>query len=310
MIVTVTVNTGVDRVLFVPSFKLNSTMRAGQSVLSMGGKATDAAWILGELGFPARALGFAAGLTGQQMVAMLEAKGVQPDFILVGGETRTNTVTVVQDTGDSFTITTSTLHVEPAHIEALRARYIDALANAGCVVIGGSLPAGVSPLLYRDFVRQAEGQGIPVILDAVGEPLGAGLAGKPHFIKPNRDELASFAGRAIEGLADAHAVGREIQTRYGVSPIITLGGAGALAVLPERTLFIPPLRVEVVNAAGSGDAVVAGLAWALAENQPVEEGLRLGFAAAAAVTLTPGTADCRRADVERLKPLVELRSYP
>jgi hypothetical protein len=44
--------------------------------------------------------------------------------------------------------------------------------------------------------------------------------------------------------------------------------------------------------------------------QPIEEGLRLGFAAATAVLLQPGTADCRRSDVEAFLPQIELFSYP
>ncbi|MCZ7543052.1 MAG: PfkB family carbohydrate kinase [Anaerolineae bacterium] len=69
---------------------------------------------------------------------------------------------------------------------------------------------------------------------------------------------------------------------------------------------MPPVPVEVVNPAGAGDAVLAGMAAALAQGKPFEEGLRLAFAAAAAVCLTPGTADCRREDVERLLPQVQL----
>ncbi len=81
-------------------------------------------------------------------------------------------------------------------------------------------------------------------------------------------------------------------------------------MLPGRAYRIPALKGQVVNAAGAGDAVLAGLAAALDRGQPVEEGLRLGFAAAAAVVLTPGTADCRRADVERFLPQIELIPYP
>jgi fructose-1-phosphate kinase PfkB-like protein len=54
---------------------------------------------------------------------------------------------------------------------------------------------------------------------------------------------------------------------------------------------------------------LAGLAFAYAHHKPIEEGLRLGFAAAAAVCLTPATADCRRQDVERLLPDIRLETY-
>src|SRR5262249_11843487 len=92
----------------------------------------------------------------------------------------------------------------------------------------------------------------------------------------------------------------------GTAPIMTFGGEGALAVLPGKAYRIPPLKIEVVSAAGAGDAVLAGVAASIERRQPIEEGLRLGIAAAAAVCLMPGTADCRREDVERFLPQVAL----
>jgi 6-phosphofructokinase 2 len=67
--------------------------------------------------------------------------------------------------------------------------------------------------------------------------------------------------------------------------------------------------VPVVSAAGAGDAVLAGLAASIERGQPIEDGLRLGIAAAAAVCMMPGTGDCRAEDVWRLLPQVELQPY-
>ncbi len=310
MIVTVTANTAIDQTVLIPFFKKNTTMRAAQSVLSMGGKATDAAWILGELGLPSLALGFAAGVLGEKVKALLQARGGVSDFIPVEGETRLNVIII--DTGDQTysTISTSSLKVNDGHVDALRARYIRALPQATCIVLGGTLPTGMSPSFYTDMIRLARERTIPVIFDAAEPNLSAGLAAGPDFIKPNRDELGSNVGYPIESIESAYRAGRSILETYGTSLIITLGDDGALAVLPDRTWRIPPLKVEVVSPAGAGDAVLAGLAASIHRRQPIEDGLRLGMAAAAAVCLMPGTADCRRSDVERLLGQVELIPYP
>jgi 6-phosphofructokinase 2 len=55
--------------------------------------------------------------------------------------------------------------------------------------------------------------------------------------------------------------------------------------------------------------VLAGLAAAVNRGQPIEEGLRLGFAAAAAVCLTEGTAQCDRAEIERFIPQIDLQPF-
>ena len=110
-------------------------------------------------------------------------------------------------------------------------------------------------------------------------------------------------------MATAYTAGKHILDTYGTSSIMTFGGDGALAVLPDRAYRIPPLKINVVSAAGAGDAVLAGLAASIERGQPIEDGLRLGIAAASAVCLMPGTADCHKEDVEAFLPQIELIPY-
>ena len=88
--------------------------------------------------------------------------------------------------------------------------------------------------------------------------------------------------------------------------VITAGAQGVWAFGADEEVFVPPLPIEPVNTAGAGDGLMAGLAVGLAEGWRWAEALRLGAAAAAAVCLTPGTAQCCREDVERLLPQVRV----
>jgi fructose-1-phosphate kinase PfkB-like protein len=89
-----------------------------------------------------------------------------------------------------------------------------------------------------------------------------------------------------------------------------MGSQGALAVLSHTSYFIPGLSLNVVSSAGAGDGVLAGLSVAYSQKKPIEEGLRLGFAIASAVLLTPTTADYDAGEIERLLPLIQLIPYP
>ncbi|MEZ4669465.1 MAG: 1-phosphofructokinase family hexose kinase [Anaerolineae bacterium] len=306
MIVTLTPNTTIDHTVFIPAYQPGKTIRATHSLFSTGGKPTDASYILGALGIPSLALGFAAGNTGKQVEALLRGRGVTVDYIQVEGESRLNTVIVTSDGHPQTTITTATMQVLPEHIEALWPQYKRALDQASVVVTGGTLPKGVQPAFYDRAISMARERGIPVIFDAAQPNLSAGLHAKPTFIKPNADELTELVGESITSLEAAFGVGQSILDQYGTASVMTFGGEGALAVLPDKAYRIPPLKITVSSAAGAGDAVLAGLAASIERGQPVEEGLRLGIAAAAAVCMLPGTADCRREDVERLLPQVEL----
>lgn len=307
MILTVTLNTGLDHTLFLDSLRLGYTQKVSSSMISMAGKPADASWVLSTLGIPNLATGFAAGELGKQMESMLRKRGAETDFLWVGGESRLNTVIVVAGDSQQTTLTTETLQITPADVSAFHQKLAGLLPGVQAVIVGGSIPRQLSPEVYRDIVAAAVAQGVPVVLDASGANLACGLAGRPTVIKPNQQELEGFVGRALPKPADVLAGARELRARYQVAVVATLGQDGAFAVLKSGDYYIPALQVPVVSAAGAGDATVAGLANALANGQPLEEGVRLGLAAAAAVLMQPGTADCRPEDVARLLPQIDLR---
>ncbi|GAP21778.1 hexose kinase, 1-phosphofructokinase family [Leptolinea tardivitalis] len=309
MIVSVNPNTCIDRTLVVPEFVLNKTIRATKFALGMGGKAADASWILGEYGIPSLTLGFAAGASGRQMEQMLQDRGAQTDFTWVEGETRVHTIIVMEDGSGQSTFAVPTLIVKPGHVVDLETRYSRALDQASCVVVGGTLPPDVPFDLYTRLVKEARMKSIPVALDASGQSLRAGLSGRPTVIKPNRIELEELVGRSLTSLDEIYAAGKNIQQEYGCSLVITLGQDGTLAILPDAAYQIPILPVKVVSTAGAGDGMLAGLAAALSEGRPLEDGLRLGTAMAAAVCMQLGTADCRKEDIENLLPQVQILSF-
>lgn len=310
MILTVTLNTSIDRTLFISDFTWNQTIRASQSVIGMGGKAADASWILGELGYKNLATGFAAGDTGRIMEKMLRQRGCNTDFVWVEGETRTNIVVISEEGKGQSTLVSQGLEIKPENIDAFKNKFTSFLQKAHCVLIGGSLPKGVNASFYTYLVRQVRSTGLPVIFDASGPGLKAGMDGQPTIAKPNTDEISELTGQKVTTIESAYHAGVELHNKYGTMLIITLGADGALAILEGRSYQIPILKVPVVSTAGAGDAVLAGLSAALSEGKAIEDGLRLGFATAAAVCLTPATADCRRADVNKLLPQIRLIPYP
>src|SRR5438093_8064991 len=70
LVLTVTPNTGLDRVLFLD--RLAPGRNAARAVWAMGGKGCDVSLIIRALGVPTVATGFAAGDIGHRMETMLE----------------------------------------------------------------------------------------------------------------------------------------------------------------------------------------------------------------------------------------------
>jgi len=297
-ILTVTPNTALDRTVVVPRLTLNRTVRISDRLISASGKGVDVSRVLREMDVDTLAMGFVAGETGRQLQALLTADGVPHAFIEAGGETRLNIVVIGAEEHSHTTLADDALVVSAAQVQQLIQHVQGRLGDAACLVLAGSLPKGVSSDLYAQLIHRAHAHGVPVILDAVaGRHL---LETQPTWIKPNREELEVLVGASVRTMHDALAGAQALNAQFGVNVLASLDAQGAIAVTRDGAWRAEPLAVPVVSPAGAGDAMVAGLAASLVRGDPIEEGLRLGTAAAAATVMQRGTAQCDRADVLRL----------
>lgn len=305
MIITLTPNTGIDHTLQISSFQLSNTIRAIDSAWGMGGKATDVSWILGKLGIPTRALGFAAGSNGSRMEKMLRERGVETDFVWVDGETRLNTVIVVPGEGQS-TITSSSLHVSREHLSEFASRYQKALEGAACVVMGGSLPSGVPVRFYAEAIAEAHDYGVPVIFDSSGPSLDAGVRSHPELIKLNQAELEELLGYRPGSQQEVRRAAAKLRDEFGSNVIVTLGAEGAIAMSETDSYFVHPVSIPVASSAGAGDGVLAGMGLAYIQQESFEYGLRHGFALAGAILRTLATADFQIEHYRELLPQIRI----
>jgi 1-phosphofructokinase family hexose kinase len=309
MVITVTPNTALDRTLRVARLLPNRTLRARPATLSPTGKGVDVSLVLAEMDVLSVAMGFVAGDTGKQLEAALRAKGIDSALTWVAGETRINNVIIGEADNSHTTITADSLLVNEAHVAALMKTFTQHIKQAKCVALGGSIPAGVDPSLYAQLIAIARQHRVPTIIDATGEAMTLALAAQPDWMKPNREELEAFAGCEVYTVRDAWHAAQSLRARHGVHVLASLGADGLLVVMADRSLYAPALRVPVVNPAGAGDALVAGLAASIARGESIDVGVRMGVAAAAATLMKPGTAECDRADIERLLPAVSVMPF-
>lgn len=314
MILTVTPNSAIDRVIFVRAFRLGDKTPGEGETFTPSGKGIGASLVIHELGGATVALGLAAGRNGQLLGALLDQSGISHDFVPSEGETRMVVVLVDLEAERQSTISVPTLTGTPAHLKDLLDSVEQHAPRAWGVIFGGSLPPGLPGDSYAHLVHRARQLGLYTLLDCSGEPLRKGVAGQPHVVKVNQDELSALSPQIAAALADA---GRDVRTiasqlrgQLGTwasdAVIITLGERGVLAVTGEHTYIVRPPRVPVVNTAGAGDALNGGLMLALSRGATWPDALSLGTAAAASVVMNEGTGVCRRNQVDELLPQVTI----
>ena len=104
MILTVTLNTAIDKTLAVPNFRLGRRHRTVEQTTMPGGKGVNVARVLKTLGAPVIATGLAGGATGTRLVEQLTQLSVLSDFVRIREESRTNTAVIDPTTGEQTEI--------------------------------------------------------------------------------------------------------------------------------------------------------------------------------------------------------------
>jgi 6-phosphofructokinase 2 len=309
MILTVTPNPTIDRVIFCRNFALDTVVRAEGEAISPCGKGVNASMALHELGADTLVLGLEAGFTGSHHAHLLDELGIKHDFLPGCGETRTLIVLVDRAVGQQTSISAPTLRAGPEHLQQLAGRVKAHSNRAWGLISGGSLPPGLPIDSHARLLRHGQEAGLVTLLDSSGEPLRQGLAAKPNILKINQREMSELdpdAPNEVDELAEG------LQRRLGAwasdAVIVTLGAKGSLAVTGDGVYWAKAVDVPVVNTAGAGDALSAGIMLARSRGDGWLAALALGTAAAASVVMTEGTGICFRDEVDRLLAQVEVVS--
>jgi hypothetical protein len=97
------------------------------------------------------------------------------------------------------------------------------------------------------------------LLDTSGAPLTLALKAPvlPDIIKPNRRELAAWAGEPLETIGDVVRCCQRLRAGHRLV-VVSMGEEGACSSLRGRLLARLPAG-ELASTVGAGDAMVAGL---------------------------------------------------
>ncbi len=310
MIVTVTPNPVLDRTLTVSEIVINEMTRALETREDWGGKGFNVSRALKALGADSLAMGFAGGSTGAKLAAGLRGLGIATDLVAVAGETRTNIV-ITNRAGTQYVKVNEPGPTVSVSEAAACFERVEAMARPGDLwALCGSLPPGLPADFYAQLIRLLHERGARALLDTSGEPLRLGLEARPYAIKPNLPEVEALLGHPV---ADAAALVEAVDTllKLGITLVaLSLGGDGLLLATANTRVWARPPEVAALNPVGAGDALVAGLLWALSEGFPLAEVAAWGVAAGTAAAMREGVSVGTRTEVAAIRERVSRVPWP
>lgn len=305
MIYTVTLNPALDKTVEIPSLTVDSVNRITKMRTDPGGKGINVSKVIGKLGGKSIAAGILGGDTGRAILSALDAMGLESRFHFVEGETRTNLKIIDPVNHTNTDINEPGITVSEELLNGLLKELKELLTKEDIVVFSGSLPKGAPRDTYGTWVKTCKETGAKVILDADGDLLAAGIEASPYMIKPNNHELSRLLGRTLETPEELEMAARELMTQNNIAKIVvSMGGAGALYVTENETIYAEGLKVPVGSTVGAGDSVVAALAVAEESGMTLEDTVRLSTATGAANVMCSGTQAAEYDVIEELIPKV------
>jgi 1-phosphofructokinase family hexose kinase len=314
MIITVTLNTAIDKTLSVPNFRLGRRHRAADQTTMPGGKGVNVARVLKALGAPVIATGFAGGATGTRIVEQLTQLSVLSDFVRIREESRTNTAVVDPTTGEQTEINEKGPKVSEQETELFVDKLLYLAKGASMCVFAGSLPRDVDVDIYARLIRELRRLGVKTIVDTDGDPLRRAVRAEPDIISPNELEAEELVGHEFNDDADRLAAASEMAELGARGAIMTMADGCFARMGPADAGEDPRMyRVRLGQGAiepratvGSGDAFLAGFVAAHYLGRPQEECLAYGVACGAESTQHLGAGLVDPARVDRLVGDVEV----
>ncbi|WP_439876867.1 tagatose-6-phosphate kinase (plasmid) [Bacillus mycoides] len=275
MILAVTMNPSVDISYPIQDFKLDDVNRVENIRKTAGGKGLNVARVVKQMGEDVLTTGVIGGTIGDYIIQELTKSDIRNHFYKINQESR-NCIAILHDSKQTEILESGpSLSAEEG--DAFLEKYRELLSEVSIVTISGSLPKGLESGFYRQMVEICREKGIPVIIDTSGEPLRQVLNHnvKPFAIKPNISELFQLFGMEVEESTSSLKQLLNNKLFHGIEWIVvSMGAAGAFLKHGGDYYRVTIPAIEVINAVGSGDATVAGLAVALKRKQAVSDILK------------------------------------
>ena len=209
MILCVSPNPALDRVLAVPGFQAGRVLRALDSFEIAAGKGVNVARAVRILGGAAACVGPLGGRTGRRIAALAETEEIPCAWTWIEGNSRTCIIIADPDSGESTVVNEAGPMVTPQEWTRLQADVLREASRADSVCLSGSLPPGVRGEAFAGLLQALLADGRRVWVDTSGAGLAAAMDMGLHGIHVNLDEACTALGCARPGtptgaLAVAH----------------------------------------------------------------------------------------------------------
>jgi pseudouridine kinase len=249
---------------------------------SFGGVARNVAENLSRLGQPVKLISAVGDDEfGAQLLKQTREAGVDIENVICTSQFSTGSYIGVIDPVGEIQFALDDMHaIRELSSQYLRDRYA-LFKGASLLFVDANLP----PKTLRTALSLARRAKIPVFADPTTTLLAHRFSpylDRFHLLTPNINEAAFFCDRSFDPSDPVQAIeaAKHLVSRGVQIAIVTLAEFGVCYATSETSGYIPAIRTEIVDPTGGGDALSAAVVFALLNDIPIDDAVRLGVSAA------------------------------
>ncbi len=265
-----------------------------------GGGGINVSRALKRLGADSLAVFPAGGPSGDLLMKLLDAESIKHHTIGTKNWTRENFIVTETATNHQFRFGMPGTEIYPDEEQEIL-NIVKKTSGLKYIIASGSMPPGIENDFLAKVASIAKAIGAKFIVDTSGQSLKHAVDEGVYLLKPNLGELSNLVGvETLDNDLVDDAAKELIAKGKCEVVVVSMGAQGAYLVTKNLVELIAAPVVKKLSTVGAGDSMVAGMVYALSQNWPLKDVVKMGVACGSATTMNPGTALFKKEDVDKL----------
>jgi len=270
MILTITINPLLEQRLTFSNLNSDKKNRNGKLKIAAGGKGINVSRQLNKLSLQNIALTFSGGTFGKLFRESVRTEGLNVSFIHTKSETRLCSVIIHSDEckaqyyfGENSKITKDETDKFITQMEKM-------IQNCKLVIFSGSSPCKETDVIFPTGIELANKYSKISVCDTYGRHLENCLSASPQIIHNNKEEITGSFYIKLQNESDTIELLNHLY-KIGIKQVfLTNGEKNYYASNFDFHYKVTVPKIETVDSTGSGDALVAGIAYSWHNNMTFE----------------------------------------
>ena len=300
MVLTVTLNPLLEKRLYFENVEQGGVNRSEKENFTAGGKGINVSRQLNCLGIKNSAFTFLGGNNGKTIRRILTEENIDFNYVSTNNETRSASLVIEEGSNKITNYFGPNCEITKSEADEFINRMEKMIKNASIIVFSGSSPSPTADEIFARGIEWAHEYDKISILDTYGSHLQKCIEQGPTAIHNNVQEVESSLGLKLSTEKEKLDHIKFLQNKNIKLIFLTDGENPVYASKFGFHYKVAPPKVNLVDAAGSGDSFVAGITYGLEKSLVFDEFVKTATALGALNAAAWDTSKVKLEDAKKL----------